>query len=148
MDFFLKKKITLVITAFAKRLSEVSVGGRAQPEHGYVPNQVLQLNVDIGNPNVREEQATDAYRLLYRCLQTGENAYVHCMGGVHRAPGLLAIFLAAMRGVDVTNSMHIIGKLRAVEFHKFLQPRRGKKQMEDMSVFMQRLAESLKRLNL
>ena len=73
---------------------------------------VLQLNMD--KPKEAEKEWPDVIRTVYSSLHQGDNAYVHCMAGVHRAGLTGPMMRSSVHGETFDEALKQVGSVRQI----------------------------------
>lgn len=73
------------------------------------------VNLDMENPDEAEREWPAISRLLHISLAQGDNAYMQCMVGVHRAGAAAAITRMTLYKESLEEASHAVASLRHVE---------------------------------
>ena len=71
----------------------------------------------MSNHNVRQHDIRRLRTTLVTSLRQGDNAYVHCVTGLARAPTAACILVSLLMNEDVASATRRIAKLRNVQLY-------------------------------
>ena len=91
---------------------EVIAGG----EVGMRIPGALVFRCEMSNLNTRGSDMRSLLPCLINSLRQGDNAYVHCVSGLSRAPMAAAVMSAKLMCISLRGAKHIIGQIRNVKF--------------------------------
>ena len=79
----------------------------------YIPDTV-PFRCEMSNPHARLEDMRSLKSCLGNSLRQGDNAYVHCISGITRAPMAAAVVGAVLMGISFEEAKGIINQNRNV----------------------------------
>jgi protein tyrosine phosphatase (PTP) superfamily phosphohydrolase (DUF442 family) len=99
-------------------------------EHGLAPDEYLYLpTIDDDAPTI--EHLEEGVAFCERIIADGGKVYIHCKGGIGRAPTMAAAYFIS-QGMSIDEALELIRKTRP--FIKVMPP-----QMAQLNVFEERL---------
>ena len=114
MDRILEVKPSIQIYCFLKDPTQVQVE-RDSGEGMHIPETVL-CRCEMSNPHARLSDMRWLKPCLVNSLRQGDNAYVHCISGITRAPMAAAVMSAILMGISFDEAKNIISQTRNVDF--------------------------------
>ena len=78
----------------------------------------LVFRCEMSNANTRARHIESFIDCLVNSLRQGDNAYVHCISGISRAPMAAAILGAKLMGISVEDAKWWIDQARNVKFEE------------------------------
>jgi len=128
MDTIMETKFSIQIYCFLKHPTEVAVGlcgyGDSGGDGMIIPDTV-QFRCEMSNPHARLADMRMLKSCLVNSLRQGDNAYVHCISGISRAPMAAAVMSAILMGITFEEAKGIIDQTRNVSFDKGEQRMQG-----------------------
>jgi len=128
MDTIMETKFSIQIYCFLKHPTEVAVGLCGYGDDGgdgmIIPDTV-QFRCEMSNPHARLADMRMLKSCLVNSLRQGDNAYVHCVSGISRAPMAAAVMSAMLMGITFEEAQGIIDQTRNVSFAKGEQRMQG-----------------------
>ncbi len=115
-------KPSIQVYCFAKAPTDVEVepGG----EWGMFIPETMAFRCEMSNPKARIADMRALRSCLVNSLRQGDNAYVHCVSGISRAPMAAAVMITMLMGISFEEAKDIINQTRNVSFEK------GERRME------------------
>ena len=122
------RPIHIQICCLKAHPTEVSIDGSdRRSSHGSVleeganrgvviPNAEL-FKLEMSNHNARQRDIRRLRTTLVTSLRQGDNAYVHCVTGLARAPTAACILVSLLMDEDVASATRRIAKLRNVQLY-------------------------------
>jgi len=116
MDCILSTKPSIQICCFAKRPTDVQVeqGG----EWGQWIPETVRFRFEMSNPQVRSRDFRKLRTCFINSLRQGDNAYVHCISGLSRAPMAATLLSARLMNISFTEALDNIRQTRNIHFDK------------------------------
>jgi hypothetical protein len=114
MDQIMQTKPSIQIYCFLKDPTEVQVE-QDSGEGMYIPGTV-PFRCEMSNPHSRLQDMRMLKSCLVNSLRQGDNAYVHCISGITRAPIAAAVMSAMLMGISFAEAKGIIDQTRNVSF--------------------------------
>ena len=114
MDRILETKPCIQIYCFVKDPTQVQVE-RDSGEGMYIPGSI-PFRCEMSNPHARLSDMRVLRPCLVNSLRQGDNAYVHCISGITRAPMAAAVMSAMLMGISFEEAKDIINQTRNVSF--------------------------------
>jgi len=116
LDRINETKPSIQVYCFAETPTQVQVepGG----EWGMLIPGTRTFRCETSNPEARLADMRALKACLVNSLRQGDNAYVHCVSGLSRAPMAAAVMCAMLMGISVEEAKDIIGQIRNVSFDK------------------------------
>ena len=113
MDRILETKPSIQIYCLQKEPTQVQVdwGDLGM----YIPG-AIPFRCEMSNPHARLPEMRALRPCLINSLRQGDNAYVHCVSGVTRAPMAAAVMSAMLMGISIEEAKDIINQTRYVSF--------------------------------
>ena len=109
---------SIQISCFAKPPDAVMVDTWDRKSRGrYIPNSV-HFKLEMSHDGKRGPDLSKLRACVVNSLRQGDNAYVHCMTELARAPMAAAILCCILMDLDLDDSMDRIDRLRNVQFDK------------------------------
>ena len=124
--------VSLQISCFQKHPTRVALDDKDPSTKGMCIPGSMQMTVEMSNDSRRVHDIRRVRQLLVSSLRQGDNAYVHCMTGLCRAPLAAAILGGILTGTDPAIYFSRIAEIRNVQMHKALD-RMGGKWMESVA---------------
>ena len=116
MDRILENKPSIQVHCFLKDPTAVEVeSGGEQGMH--IPG-TLSYRCEMSNPRARLIDMRLLRSTLVNSLRQGDNAYVHCVSGISRAPMATAVICSLLMNISLNESQRIINSVRNVNFQK------------------------------
>jgi hypothetical protein len=114
MDTIIETTPSIQIFCFAKQPTQVTVtDGGAQGM--WIPG-TKSFRCEMSRAQSRSRDVRALMPCLFNSLRQGDNAYVHCISGVTRAPMAAALFSAKLMGVSFKEAQDIVNQTRHVTF--------------------------------
>jgi len=115
IDKINETKYSIQVYCFAKTPTRVQV------EHGgewgmFIPG-TKAFRCEMSNPDARLADMQALKPCLVNSLRQGDNAYVHCVSGLSRAPLAAAVMSAVLMGISFEKARDIISQTRNVKFY-------------------------------
>jgi len=107
---------SIQIFCFHKDPKDVQVD--AWGEYGMHIPGTLVFRCEMSNPQVRIEDMRALKLCLVNSLWQGDNAYVHCVSGISRAPMASTVMSAMLMGITFDQAKDIVNQTRNVSFQK------------------------------
>ena len=82
--------------------------------------RVIVVNLNMDNPEVAAKNWPGVSKLVVRSMRQGDNAFVHCMAGVHRAALAGCMFRALLHDETLDEAIATVKQVRRVEPEKCL----------------------------
>jgi hypothetical protein len=123
MDRIMETKHSIQIYCFLKEPTEVQVeygGGEGMFIPGTVP-----FRCEMSNPHAWLADMRVLKSCLVNSLRQGDNAYVHCISGISRAPMAAAVMSSMLMRISFQEAKGIIDQTRNVSFTKGEQRMEG-----------------------
>jgi len=122
MDRISETKPSIQVFCFVKAPADVQVepGG----EWGMFIPWTKAFRCEMSNPKARLAGMRALRSCLVNSLRQGDNAYVHCVSGISRAPMAAAVMCAMLMGISFEEAKDIINQTRDVSLDK------GERRME------------------
>ena len=114
MDRILEAKPSIQIYCFLKDPTHVQVE-QGSGEGMYIPG-TIPFRCEMSNPHARLSDMRVLKPCLVNSLRQGDNAYVHCISGITRAPMAAAVMSAGLMGISLEEAKNIISQTRNVDF--------------------------------
>ena len=111
-----KKNISIQIHCFRGSPERKKIDGKGIKASGIEIPRALILQLDMDNAERAQEEWPDVMRLVFTSLHQGDNAYLHCMAGVHRA-GCVGVMMRA-----VLHREKFLHAIRHVELARCIEP--------------------------
>jgi hypothetical protein len=124
---------SIQIYCFAKYPTDCEVEPRG--EQGMFIPHTMNFRLEMSNPHGRSRDIRALKTILINSLRQGDNAYVHCISGLSRAPVAAALIGADLMGVTFRDAQGIIDQTRHVSWDdrsKMLGPWLGAVLQEDV----------------
>jgi len=123
IDKINETKHSIQVYCFLKTPAHVQVepGG----EWGMLIPGTKAFRCEMSNPNARLSDMRALKSCLVNSLRQGDNAYVHCVSGLSRAPMAAAVMCAMLMGISFEEAKDIINQTRNVSFDKGEQRMQG-----------------------
>ena len=123
MDRISETKPSIQVFCFAKAPPNVQVepGG----EWGMLIPETKAFRCEMSNPQTRLADMRTLMSCLVNSLRQGDNAYVHCVSGLSRAPMAAAVMGSMLMGISFEETQDIIHQIRNVSFDKEEQRMQG-----------------------
>jgi len=123
MDKINETKHSIQVYCFAKTPEHVQVepGG----EWGMLIPGTKTFRCEMSNPAARLSDMRALKSCLVNSLRQGDNAYVHCVSGLARAPMAAAVMCAMLMGISLEQAKDIISQTRNVKFGRGEQHMQG-----------------------
>jgi len=109
-------KPSIQVYCFAKSPTHVQVEPRG--EWGMLIPGTRAFRCEMSNPEARLADMRALKACLVNSLRQGDNAYVHCVSGLSRAPMAAAVMGAMLMGISFEEAKGIIDQTRNVDFDK------------------------------
>ena len=110
-------KPSIQICCFAKPPTRVEVE-EGEGEWGMFIPETAFYRCEMSNPERRSGDVRGLIPCLYNSLRQGDNAYVHCVSGLSRAPLAAALQGAVLMGTDFERAQSIVSQVRQVKFNR------------------------------
>ena len=81
----------------------------------FIPNTV-SYRCEMSNPKARTTDMQALKSIVVNSLRQGDNAYVHCVSGISRAPMAAAVMCSILMGITFDQAKDLIGQTRNVRF--------------------------------
>jgi len=119
MDTIAETKHSIQIYCFKKDPADVPVDP-ADPagEYGMRMPGTLVFRCEMSNPQARIKDMRALKSCLVNSLWQGDNAYVHCVSGISRAPMASSVMSAMVMGISFDQAKDIVNQTRNVSFQK------------------------------
>jgi len=116
LDTIAETKHSIQIHCFLKDPADVQVerGG----EFGMRMPGTLGFRCEMSNPQARVRDMRALKSCLVNSLWQGDNAYVHCVSGISRAPMAASVMIAMAMGISFERAKDIVNQTRNVSFQK------------------------------
>ena len=114
MDQIKEVEYSIQIHCFLKDPTEVQMepGGA---KGAFIPG-TCSVRCELSNPSTRQADMRALKAMLVNSLRQGDNAYVHCVSGISRAPAAAAVMCSMLMGISLEQSKDIIAQTRNVSF--------------------------------
>jgi hypothetical protein len=117
MRTVLETKPSIQIYCFKSDPTEVSVEPSQRKGRGmHIPGAIF-FRCEMSNPHARLQDMQMLRPCVMSSLRHGDNAYIHCVSGITRAPMAAAVLSAMLMGITLDEAKHIINQTRNVGFH-------------------------------
>ena len=104
------------ICCFKKHPTKILVEHGVDSGGVIIPNAEF-FKLEMSNPKMRQHDFRKLRTTLVTSLRRGNNAYVHCVTGVSRAPAAACVFVSLLMNEDVVSSTKRIARLRNVQLY-------------------------------
>jgi len=123
MDQITETKYSIQIYCFQKDPTDVQVemGGEAGM---LIPDTVI-FRCEMSNSHAQLADMRALKSCLLNSLRQGDNAYVHCVSGISRAPMAASVMGAILMGISFEKAKDIINQTRNVSFDRAEQRMEG-----------------------
>ena len=81
----------------------------------YIP-RATTFRCEMSHPRLRQAEMRALMPILVNSLRQGDNAYVHCVSGLSRAPMAATVMCAVLMGISIEEAKDIINQTRNVDF--------------------------------
>ena len=115
MDRILETKPNIQVHCFLKDPTAVEVERGVEGMH--IPG-TMSYRCEMSNPHARLADMRSLRSTLVNSLRQGDNAYVHCISGISRAPMAAAVMCSLLMKISFKESQKIIDSVRNVSFNK------------------------------
>jgi hypothetical protein len=112
MDQIKETNPSIQIYCFKNDPPDVQV--QAVGESGMIIPGTVVFRCEMSNPNERLSEAQLARTHLVNSLRQGDNAFIHCISGISRAPLCAAVMSAILMGISLERAKNIVGQVRNV----------------------------------
>ena len=116
MDRILENKPSIQVHCFLKDPTAVEV--EKDGEQGMHIPGTISYRCEMSNPHARLIDMRLLRSTLVNSLRQGDNAYVHCVSGISRAPMAAAVMCSLLMKISFKESQKIINSVRNVRFEK------------------------------
>ena len=82
----------------------------------HIPGAIL-FRCEMSNPHARLQDMQMLRPCVVSSLRRGDDAYIHCVSGITRAPMAAAVLSAMLMGITLDEAKNIINQTRNVSFH-------------------------------
>ena len=106
------------ICCFKKLPTEVWVDDSNYDSRGMFIPDAEYFKLEMSNPGARQQDFRKLRTTLLTSLRQGDNAYVHCMTGLARAPLAASLLASLLMNEDVEAAMRRVDNLRNVQLDK------------------------------
>ena len=113
-----KAEFSIQIGCFKKWPTEVMVDECDENSRGVVIENAEYFKLEMSNETTRQQDFRRLRTTLLTSLRQGDNAYIHCMTGLCRAPLAASICASLLMNEDVDHSMQRIENVRNVQMEK------------------------------
>ena len=118
LDTIIATPMHIQIGCFKRRPTEVWVDGSYANSKGlYIPDAEY-FKLEMSNYSARQKDFRKLRTTVLTSLRQGDNAYVHCMTGLARAPMAASLLVSLLMDEDIDAAMHRVDSLRNVQFDK------------------------------
>ena len=115
MHWFKELNIALQISCFKKAPNAVFLKEGDNSTKGMFIPGAVHHTVEVSNPDNRAADVRRLKSLLATSLYQGDNAYVHCMTGVCRAPVVASVLYALLTQSDPFRAFEKISYIRNIQ---------------------------------
>jgi len=117
MDKISETKHSIQVFCFAKKPFNVQVE-EPDGEWGMDIPGTKPFRCEMSNSQARLADMRALRSCVVNSLRQGDNAYVHCVSGISRAPMAAAVLCAMLMGISFEEAKSIIQQIRNVSFNK------------------------------
>ena len=117
IDYIMRTDFSIQVHCFMNDPEEVTVtrGG----EVGMVIPNTIVFRCEMSNPRIRGGDLRLLLPCLINSLRQGDNAYIHCVSGLSRAPVAAAIASAELMCISFDDAKYIVDQVRHVKFEGY-----------------------------
>ena len=108
-------KPSIQIYCFHKEPTQVWVEWNSEEAGMYIPG-AIPFRCEMSKARARLSDMRALRPCLVNSLRQGDNAYVHCVSGITRAPMAAAVMCAMLMGISIEQAKDIINQTRFVCF--------------------------------
>ena len=113
MDAITKVKHSIQIYCFKKAPTDVEV---QRGQWGKRIPDTMAFRCEMSNSRQRLTDMRALKPHVVNSLRQGDNAYIHCVSGISRAPAAAAVLLSSLMDISFQEAMDIISQVRNVNF--------------------------------
>ena len=115
MQAILEKEFSIQIHCFGGSPASRRIKYKKTSVRGIVIPRTLVLRLNMEDAEQAQREWPEVMRLVYTSLCQGDNAYIHCMAGVHRAGCAGVLMRAILHGESVKRALDQVGRVRQIE---------------------------------
>ena len=109
-----KKNISIQVHCFRGSPERKEIDGKGIKASGIEIPKALILQLDMDNAERAQEEWPEVMRLVVTSLFQGDNAYIHCMAGVHRAGFAGVMMRAVLHDETFKQALSQVGAVRQI----------------------------------
>ena len=115
MHAILEKEISIQIYCFRGDPASRKIKQRKSSVKGVAIPRALILQLNMDDAEQAQRQWPEVMRLVYISLYQGNNAYIHCMAGVHRAGCAGVLMRAILHGEDIKQALKVVKRVGQID---------------------------------